>query len=148
MKSDNKSRIHFFEEDIRFLLKDKRKLRNWFRTVIHKEGFESGTLNFIFCSDKYLLDLNTSYLNHDTLTDIITFNLSEIEHQISGDIFISIERVNDNSKALNIPFLQELNRILIHGILHLLGYNDKSPSEIKEMRSKEDYYLSLFADLK
>ncbi|NOX46547.1 MAG: rRNA maturation RNase YbeY [Chlorobi bacterium] len=140
--------MHFFEEDIKFLLRNKRKLRNWFRATILEEGGKPGTLNFIFCSDSYLLDLNTSYLKHDTLTDIITFDLSENEQSVAGDIFISIERVKENAKSFQISFPRELHRVLIHGILHLLGYKDKTPSQQKEMRSKEDYYLSLLADLK
>lgn len=140
--------IQFFEEDIKFLLKDKRKLRNWFRATILEEGGKPGTLNFIFCSDSYLLNINTSYLNHNTFTDIVTFDLSEDNKSVSGDIFVSIERVKDNAKAFAITFSQELHRVLIHGILHLLGYKDKTPSQKKEMRSKEDYYLSLLADLK
>ena len=140
--------IQFFEEDIKFLLKNKRKLRNWFRATILKEGGKPGTLNFIFCSDSYLLEINTSYLNHNTFTDIITFDLSEDKQTVSGDIFISIERVKENAKSFKISFPWELNRVLIHGILHLLGYQDKTPSQKKEMRSKEDYYLSLLADLK
>jgi len=135
--------IQFFEEDIKFLLKDKRKLRNWFRATILEERGKPGTLNFIFCSDSYLLNINTSYLNHNTLTDIITFDLSEDNHSVSGDIFISIERVKENATSFKITFPQELHRVLIHGILHLLGYKDKTPSQQKEMRSKEDYYLSL-----
>lgn len=139
--------IQFFEEDIKFLLKDKRKLRNWFRATILEEGGKPGILNFIFCSDNYLLSINTSYLNHNTYTDIITFDLSENDEYISGDIFISIERVKENAKAFKISFPQELHRVLIHGILHLLGYKDKTPSQENEMRSKEDYYLSLLANL-
>ncbi len=140
--------IQFFEEDIKFLLKDKRKLRNWFRATILEERGKPGALNFIFCSDSYLLNINTSYLNHNTLTDIITFDLSEDNHSVSGDIFISIERVKENATSFKITFPQELHRVLIHGILHLLGYKDKNPSQQKEMRSKEDYYLSLLANLK
>jgi rRNA maturation RNase YbeY len=140
--------IQFFEEDIKFLLKNKKKLRNWFRVTILKEGGKPGTLNFIFCSDSYLLELNTSYLKHNTFTDIITFDLSEDKQTVSGDIFISIERVKENAKSFKISFPRELHRVLIHGILHLLGYQDKTPSQQKEMRSKEDYYLSLLTDLK
>lgn len=140
--------IHFFEEDIKFLLKDKRKLRNWFRATVLEEGGKPETLNFIFCSDKYLLNINTSYLNHNTFTDIITFDLSEDNQSVSGDIFISIERVKENAKTFKITFQKELHRVLIHGILHLLGYEDKTPAQENEMRSKEDYYLSLLADYK
>lgn len=138
--------IQFFEEDIKFLLKNKRKLRNWFRDTILQEGGKPGTLNFIFCSDNYLLEINTSYLKHNTFTDIITFDLSEDKQIVSGDIFISIERVKENAKIFKISFQQELHRVLIHGILHLLGYHDKTPSQQKEMRSKEDYYLSLLTN--
>lgn len=107
-----------------------------------------GSINFIFCSDEYLFQLNQKYLKHDTYTDIITFDSSVEETEISGDIFISLERVKENSKQFSGSFVKELHRVMIHGILHLLGYKDKSPKDKEAMSGKEDYYLSLLPDFK
>jgi len=101
-----------------------------------------GFLNFIFCSDNYLLKINVEHLNHDTYTDIITFDYSK-EDRISGDIFISIDRVEENAKSHKTSFENELHRVIIHGVLHLLGYGDKEPGQKAEMRQKEDFCLSL-----
>lgn len=141
MKS--KGRIHYFSEDIAYNLKDKRKINSWIKRTIEMENFNPGDINFIFCSDTYLLKLNQEYLNHHTLTDIITFDSSEEENTISGDIFISIDRIKENAKSLNVNFTAELHRVIIHGILHLCGYTDKSKDEKLAMREKEDHYLSL-----
>lgn len=136
--------IRYFSEELPFKLKHPRKTSNWIKEVIAKEKATLGDLNYIFCTDRYLLDLNKKYLNHNTLTDIITFDNNEDDtNHISGDIFISIDRVKDNSKHLNIPLDEELHRVIIHGVLHLLGYGDKKPSEIVQMRKKEEAYLSL-----
>lgn len=111
----------------------------------------TGEINYIFCNDKYLLAINKSFLNHNTLTDIITFPIEAMENnsaikaktkQINGEIYISIERVKENAKVYRIPLQNELCRVLIHGVLHLCGYGDKSPAQAKKMRVKEDYYLS------
>lgn len=141
MKS--KGRIHYFSEDIAFNLKDKRKINSWIKKTIEMENFNPGDINFIFCSDTYLLELNKEYLNHHTLTDIITFDSSDEENTISGDIFISIDRIKENAETLNVNFTTELHRVIIHGILHLCGYTDKSKDEKQAMREKEDHYLSL-----
>lgn len=141
MKS--KGRIHYFSEDTTFNLKEKRKVNSWIRKTIEMENFNPGDINFIFCSDSYLLELNQEYLNHHTLTDIITFDSSEEENTISGDIFISIDRIKENAENLKITFNTELHRVIIHGILHLCGYTDKSKDEKLTMREKEDHYLSL-----
>lgn len=141
MKS--KGRIHYFSEDTAFNLKDKRKINSWIKKTIELESFNPGDINFIFCSDSYLLKLNQEYLNHHTLTDIITFDSSEEENTISGDIFISIDRIKENAENLNVHFTTELHRVIIHGILHLCGYTDKSKDEKTAMREKEDHYLSL-----
>ena len=101
-----------------------------------------GDINYIFCSDNYLHQINFQYLDHDTFTDIITFDQSD-KDQIEGDIFISIDRVHENANERNISFVNELHRVMIHGILHLLGYNDKTPKEKQLMREKEDECLSL-----
>lgn len=141
MKS--KGRIHYFSEDTAFNLKDKRKINSWIKKTIELESFNPGDINLIFCSDSYLLKLNQEYLNHHTLTDIITFDSSEEENTISGDIFISIDRIKENAENLNVHFTTELHRVIIHGILHLCGYTDKSKDEKTAMREKEDHYLSL-----
>jgi probable rRNA maturation factor len=112
-------------------------------SVIVSEKFKSGEITIIFCSDDYLLDKNKVYLNHDYYTDIITFDYSE-NGVVSGDLFISVDRVNDNTKIYNTPFDNELKRVVYHGILHLCGYGDKTEKEKKEMREKENYYINQF----
>ena len=134
--------ILFFTEEISFSLRDRKKIRNWIYASIDQEKMICGSINFIFCSDNYLHQLNVEYLKHDTLTDIITFDYSEGD-TVSGDIFISIERVRENAKQFRVPFVNELHRVMIHGILHLAGHSDKTSSEKAGMRGKEDYYLSL-----
>ena len=133
--------INFFTETT-FELKQKNNISAWILSVIKNESFVLGDVNYIFCDDKYLLEKNIKYLKHNTLTDIISFDYTEGDN-ISGDIYISVERVEENAKELSIPFLDELHRVMVHGILHYCGYKDKLKSEINEMRSKEDYYLSL-----
>lgn len=120
-------------------------LRSWVISTAKSKGFSVGELSFIFCDDKYLHKINLEFLNHDTLTDIITFDYSS-EEEIAGEIYISIDRVSENAKAFNQDKAQEIRRIIIHGVLHLLGYKDKSLEEKTQMTSKEDYYLSLLPD--
>lgn len=137
--------ISFFTEDTNYKLKEKGQIRQWLTTVAKKEGAEISELNYIFCSDNYLLDLNKKYLDHDTLTDIITFSYSEeIEGSVKGDIFISIDRVRENAKTFKVKQEQELHRVMVHGLLHLLGYKDKTKQDKLLMTSKEDHYLNLF----
>ena len=133
--------INFFLEDISFSLKNKIKLRNWIKNTIVSEGKKLGELNFIFCSDTYLLEINQQYLKHDTFTDIITFDSSEVEGIINGDIFISYERVQENAAKFSTSIPNELHRIIIHGTLHLLGYKDKTKPAKALMTQKEDEYL-------
>jgi probable rRNA maturation factor len=135
--------INFFEEDIRFKLKDKTKVKNWVKATITAEGYKLQELNYIFCSDAYLLGINQQYLDHDTYTDIITFDNSEKEKVITGDIFISIERIRENAEKFNSGELNELHRVIIHGALHLLGYKDKTADSKQLMASKEDQYLGI-----
>jgi rRNA maturation RNase YbeY len=135
--------INFFCQDISFILPKPRKISSWIKAAIKSEDHILEELNFIFCSDEYLLSINLQYLNHRTYTDIITFDTSEHERKIEGDIFISIERVKENALNLNISFQDELHRVIMHGVLHLLGYSDKTTTQTKEMRKKEDAYLSL-----
>lgn len=133
--------IGFFEEGVSYKLKHKTAIKAWVTEAIKFEGFKLKELNYIFCSDTYLLKLNQQYLNHDTYTDIITFDNSDTNKVIWGDIFISIDRVNENAIKYNIPMADELHRVIIHGALHLLGYTDKSPIDKKKMTLKEDFYL-------
>ena len=135
--------ILFFSEGSNFIIKNKKKLRNWIYASIDLENKGIGSINFIFCSDDYLHSLNVQYLKHDTLTDVITFDYTEDSPLLSGDIFISIDRVKENAKQFGTPFVDELHRVMIHGLLHLAGYSDKTDQETALMRSKEDYYLSL-----
>ena len=116
---------------------------DWICRVINSEGKLCSELSYIFCDDAYLLEINKEYLNHNTYTDIITFDYST-PNSISGDLFISIERVKDNAKQFGISELEELRRVMVHGVLHLLGYKDKEESEISEMRLKEEEKLKMF----
>lgn len=141
------ARIDFFNQDISFKIPRPRKTRQWIQEVISLEKRKLSQINYIFCSDPYLLSVNEKYLKHKTLTDIITFDNSEGEGKgnsaLEGDIFISIERVKENAEELHTSFDAELHRVLIHGVLHLIGYNDKTPRQRSAMRKKEDAYLSL-----
>ena len=109
--------------------------------IIDNEGFTKENIVIVFCSDSFLLDLNKKHLNHDYFTDIITFSYTTFD-RISGDLFISVDRVKENALKEGVSFERELERVVYHGVLHLCGYNDKTPEEIKEMRSKENYYLN------
>ncbi len=133
--------INFFQEDIKYEIKNKNKVRKWLHETIIAENYQLQTLNFIFCNDDYLLTINLEYLNHDTLTDIITFDNSNNKTTITGDIYISIDRVKENSKTFNTKFTNELHRVIIHGTLHLLGFDDKSAKAKTLMTKKEDNYL-------
>ena len=137
----SKAAIHFFCEEISFNLKHKTIIRNWLRDTINAEGYALEELNFIFCSDEYLLGINQQYLNHDTYTDVITFDNSEASKMIVGDIFISIDRIKENAKTFKHEFMHELCRVMVHGTLHLLGYPDKEKAAKKIMTEKEDFYL-------
>jgi len=134
--------INFFEEDISFKLKNKNKIKEWIKSTITAEGYALQELNYIFCSDQYLLQINRQYLDHDTYTDIVTFDNSEKDRSITGDIFISIDRIRENAAKFGVTEANELHRVIIHGALHLLGYKDKSPADKKKMTLKEDFYLN------
>src|SRR5882757_4878201 len=118
--------ISFFEEDIAYKLKNKAAVRQWVTETIQAEGYKLKELTYIFCSDNYLLQINQQYLNHDTYTDIVTFDNSEIAKTIIGDIFISIDRIRENAIKYNHSETEELHRVIIHGALHLVGYKDKT----------------------
>lgn len=133
--------IHFFSEDISFTLKHKILVRKWLKSTIESEGFKLKEMNFVFCSDHYLLTINQEYLKHDTLTDIITFDNSDKEFTIVADLFISIERVHENAHTFSVSEKDELLRVMVHGTLHLLGYTDKGKTAKKLMTARENYYL-------
>jgi len=132
--------ITFLTEDITFELKEKLKHKAWLKDAAKAEGFKIGELNYIFCSDAYLLDINQKYLGHDTLTDIVTFDNSEDPKMIEGDIFISIERVRENAIKFDTED-SELKRVMVHGLLHLAGYKDKDKAQKELMRNKENEHL-------
>ena len=136
-----KSNINFFTEDIHYAIKQKNLARKWINDRILSEGFSPGEINIIFCSDDYLHKINVEYLNHDNFTDIITFDYTE-NQKISGDLFISIERVKENAKFFTRKISEELHRVIIHGVLHLCGYGDKSKKEQEIMTKKENINLS------
>lgn len=136
------SKINFFTEDLTYNLKGKIAIKKWLQETIVAEGYQLAELNFIFCSDEYLLRVNQDFLQHDYYTDVITFDNSEELKTILGDIFISIDRVKDNANQNNATTHDELCRIMIHGLLHLLGYRDKTQKAKKEMTAKEDFYLA------
>ncbi len=132
-----------FHIETEFRLEDKDRYADWINRVILSEGFHTGAISYIFCSDAYLLSINTKYLQHDTLTDIITFDYTS-GNQVAGDIFISVERVQDNALYYKENFVVELKRVMVHGVLHLMGYGDKKISERELMRAKESEKLIMF----
>ena len=134
--------ISYNNIDNGFRIKDKLKLKKWILKSIEEEKKGVNFISFNFCSDEYILELNNSSLKHNYYTDIITFELNQKNEKIEGDIYISIDRVKENAKVLNESIINELHRVIIHGVLHLCGYKDKSSKESKMMRDKENYYLN------
>jgi probable rRNA maturation factor len=138
--------IGFSTVEIDFNLKNKLNVKTWVKNIVVAEGKRTGDITYVFCNDDYLGTLNEKYLKHDTLTDIITFDYSE-KGILSGDVFISIERIKENAESFKTTFNAELGRVMAHGVLHLSGYKDKTADDKKEMRSKEDLYLASFPNL-
>lgn len=136
--------VHFFKEDTSFNLKEKRKVKQWLNKVIADHNFLCGDINYIFCSDEHLLQINKDFLNHDYYTDIITFDQSDADDEISGDIYISVDRVKENSLTHGNFLEEEIRRVMVHGILHLLGFSDKTKEEESTMREKEEACLTLY----
>lgn len=134
--------VSYFYENTPFLFKGKIRNNKWLRLVAESEIRRLGDVNIIFCSDNYILDINQQYLGHDYFTDIITFDYCEGD-KLSGDLFISVDSVRENAIEFEQTFERELDRVMVHGILHLIGYDDHTKAQQKEMRAKEDYYLSL-----
>ena len=134
--------IRYFNEDIKFVFKQKLLNNRWLKTVAWSEMRRIGDINIIFCSDNYILDVNIKYLGHDYFTDIITFDYCE-KDVLSGDLFVSIDSVRENAGFYGTSFEDELNRVIVHGVLHLIGYDDHTEEEVKQMRAKENYYLEM-----
>ena len=120
----------------------KREISAWIKKIAEMKGFQIGDISYVFCSDEYILNVNKEYLQHDYYTDIITFDYCEGD-KLSGDLFISVDTVRENALEYGTEFSEELNRVMVHGILHLIGYDDHSDEDIAMMRKKENYYLSL-----
>lgn len=139
--------IYFSNENVKFDLPDPERVRRWISHVVRVHGKRVGEVNYLFCDDAYLLEVNRTYLDHDTYTDIITFDYVA-GNIISGDIFISIERVKENARLFDTPFERELHRVIIHGVLHLLGQGDKSEADAKEMRRREEECLEIWNTIK
>lgn len=134
--------VRYFCEDIKFEFKNKQLNNRWLKMVAGSEVKNLGDVSIIFCSDNYILDVNMRYLQHDYFTDIITFDYCE-GNVLSGDLFISIDTVRENAAEYGAEFDEELHRVIVHGLLHLIGYDDRTPEEEKEIHRKEDYYLSI-----
>lgn len=132
-----------FNYETDFELENEAQYEEWISRIIESEGFDEGEINYIFCDDEYLHKINVEYLDHDTLTDIISFDYT-VGNVLQGDIFISIERVRDNANDFNVSFEEELKRVLSHGVLHYCGYKDKSPKDEALMRSKEEEKMQMF----
>lgn len=132
-----------FNYETDFELENEAQYEDWISRIIESEGFDEGEINYIFCDDEYLYKINVEYLDHDTLTDIISFDYT-VGNLVQGDIFISIERVQDNANDFNVSFDEELKRVLSHGVLHYCGYKDKSPKDEVLMRSKEEEKMKMF----
>ena len=139
----SKSKVYFFFQEVKISLANRGHLKKYIEAIFKKEAQKLDTVNFIFCSDNVLLEINQKYLKHDFYTDIITFNLSNTK-AIRAEIYISIDRVRENSLELGVPIKSELLRVIFHGVLHLCGYNDKTKVEKKEIREKEDYFLKRY----
>ncbi len=132
-----------FNYETSFKLARKSDYAKWLSLVIQSEGKKEGDINYVFCDDDFLVEINQQYLNHDTLTDIISFDYS-VGNELHGDIFISIQRVKENAAEFEVSFQEELKRVMVHGVLHYCGYKDKSAKDVKEMRLKEDEKIKMF----
>ena len=138
--------VRYYNEETSYRLPEKRRTADWLRRVAEEEGYTLGEVTYIFCSSERHLAINKEFLGHDYFTDIITFDYSDLEGErvVSGDIFIDVETVRDNARIYSTTFLSEMRRVVVHGVLHLCGQKDKSPSAEKQMHRKEDKYLAVF----
>jgi probable rRNA maturation factor len=141
--SASKSKVCFFFQGVRINLAKRAELKKYIQSIFRKELKEVNSINYIFCTDKQLLDINRQFLSHDFYTDIITFDLSET-NAVQAEIYISVDRVRENALHLGVSFKSELHRVIFHGVLHLCGYKDKKRGESEEMRRKEDFYLTQY----
>jgi probable rRNA maturation factor len=139
--SSSKSKVCFFFHGVNISLANRSQLKKYIQSIFKKEGKALESINYIFCTDKALREINRQFLTHDFYTDIITFDLSE-SNAVQAEIYISTDRIKDNAFQLGVSFKSELHRVVFHGVLHLCGYKDKSKGEIEEMRSKEGFYLN------
>lgn len=135
--------VNFFNADVKYVLRDKTALKLWIIATARKEGFKVADLNVILCSDDFLYKMNVEYLKHNTYTDIITFDNSSEQGHVEGELYISIDRVKENARKLHTLLRDELHRVMVHGLLHLLGYTDKTVGHKRKMSLKEDQYLNL-----
>jgi len=136
--------VHFYFEEVRLTLRERGKLKCFINSLIAKEKKSLNNLNYIFCNDNALLEINRKYLNHNFYTDVVSFDLSSSRKEILADIYISVDRIRENAKSFKITLEEELHRVMLHGLLHLCGYNDKTEGERKLIRKKEDFYLNLY----
>jgi len=134
--------VSFHSEQINFSISDETAVANWLQDVCVSEGKNLSEVSYIFCSDEYLLEMNRQYLNHDYYTAVITFDYCEAD-DVSADVFISVDRVSENAQNIGVSATDELHRVMVHGLLHLLGYHDKESADKEQMTAKEDFYLSL-----
>jgi probable rRNA maturation factor len=141
--SSSKSKVCFFFQGVKVSLNNRTQLKNYIQSIFKKEAKELKSINYIFCTDKAVLEINRKFLAHDFYTDIITFDLSE-SHAVQAEIYISVDRVKDNAAQLGVSFKSEFHRVIFHGVLHLCGYKDKKKGEIEEMRRKEEFYLNKY----
>jgi len=138
----SKSKVYFFFDNVKFSFQGRNRVKKSIERIFRSEKVTLQRLNYIFCSDEKLLKINREYLKHDDYTDIISFNFSDPGEPVTGEIYISVDRVKDNAKHMNLFFKNELSRVIIHGALHLCGYRDKTKMEKENMRSREDFYLN------
>lgn len=144
MASNSQSKVCFFFEGVKFSLPNRSVLKKFIESIFKKEGSPLGSLNYIFCTDKRLLTINRDFLQHDYYTDIVSFDLSESNSPVQGEIYISVDRVKDNASTLSVSFQTEIHRVMFHGALHLCGYADKTKQEQLIMRKMEDKYLEMY----
>ena len=147
MPNSRKTKVHFFSHDIATGLRNTSNLKHFIELIFKEESQKLDTINYIFCSDKAILEINKKYLNHDFYTDVITFDLSQDNKAISAEVYISIERIRDNAKQLGLSIKSELHRVLFHAALHLCGYNDKKKKDKEIMRKKENELLAKYFNL-
>lgn len=141
------SKINFHIHDVKITLLKRQSLKKFLTDLFRQENIQLGEIDYVFCSDAYLLALNQQFLKHNYYTDILTFNLAQLDEPVIGEIYISIDRIKDNVEALSLDLNEELHRVIFHGALHLCGFLDKKASDREKMTKKEDFYLSQYAEV-